>query len=92
MISDRRGVAELPVITNRESLQDKPPVEPGNMLQEASRIKEEAEAQAILKVLQSSRWNRKQAAALLKIEYKTLLYKMKKLSIEERASKISLPV
>ena len=30
-----------------------------------------------------TRWNRKQAAALLKIDYKALLYKMKKLGIED---------
>jgi DNA-binding NtrC family response regulator len=36
--------------------------------------------------LNSTRWNRKQAAALLKIDYKALLYKMKKLSIERQSS------
>ena len=66
-------------------------IEPGSVLQEVSRAKEEAEAEAILRALHSSRWNRKQAAALLRIDYRTLLYKMKKLSVEERASKISLP-
>jgi len=66
-------------------------LDPGNVLQQASRAKQEAEAEAILQALHSSRWNRKQAAALLQVEYKTLLYKMKKLSIEERASKVSLP-
>ncbi len=65
--------------------------EPSSVLQQASRAKQEAEAEAILQALHNSRWNRKQAAALLQIEYKTLLYKMKKLAIEERASKISLP-
>ena len=89
-ISNRKGVLEVPMSTTNESRDTKPLIEPESMLRQASRIKEEAEAEAILKVLQSSRWNRKQAAALLKIEYKTLLYKMKKLSIEERASKISL--
>jgi DNA-binding NtrC family response regulator len=64
--------------------------EPSSVLQQASRAKQEAEAEAILQALHSSRWNRKQAAAMLQIEYKTLLYKMKKLEIEERASKISL--
>ena len=40
-----------------------------------------AEAVAILAALESARWNRKQAAALLKIEYKALLYRMKKLGL-----------
>jgi hypothetical protein len=34
-------------------------------------------------VLNSTRWNRKQAATLLKIDYKALLYKMKKLGLED---------
>jgi DNA-binding NtrC family response regulator len=34
--------------------------------------------------LNSTRWNRKRAAALLKIDYKALLYKMKKLGVEDR--------
>lgn len=40
-----------------------------------------AESEAILNVLNSTRWNRKEAAKLLGIEYKALLYKMKKLGI-----------
>ena len=63
---------------------------PSSVLEEAARTKEEAEAAAILEALRCSRWNRKQAAALLKIDYKALLYKMRKLSIEERASRPSL--
>jgi two-component system response regulator AtoC len=55
---------------------------------EVSRANQDAEARAILDALHRSNWNRKQAAALLNIEYKGLLYKMKKLSIEERASQI----
>ncbi len=67
-------------------LRKKPATEPGSVLHEASRAKVEAEVQAILDALNRSRWNRKQAAALLNIEYKALLYKMKKLSIEDRAT------
>jgi two-component system response regulator AtoC len=64
---------------------------PSSVLEEASRAKQEAEAGAILEALRCSRWNRKQAAALLKIDYKALLYKMKKLSIDERASQAARP-
>jgi len=39
------------------------------------------ETAAILTALESTRWNRKQAAELLKIDYKALLYRMKKLNI-----------
>jgi two-component system response regulator AtoC len=44
-----------------------------------------AETQAILAALNSTRWNRKQAANLLEIDYKALLYKMKKLGIEGKS-------
>jgi DNA-binding NtrC family response regulator len=46
--------------------------------------KQQAETEAILAALNSTRWNRKQAAALLKIDYKALLYKMKKLGVEDK--------
>ena len=65
--------------------------DPASRLEGALLAKEQAEVDAILDALQSTRWNRKQAAARLNIEYKALLYKMKKLSIAERAAKISLP-
>ncbi len=69
---------------------EKAVAEAESVLQQASRAKEMAEAQAILEALHDTRWNRKQAASLLKIDYKALLYKMKKLSIEERAKGIKL--
>jgi len=65
--------------------------DPASRLEGALLAKEQAEVDAILEALQSTRWNRKQAAARLNIEYKALLYKMKKLSIEDRATKLSLP-
>ena len=65
--------------------------DPASRLEGAMLAKEQAEVDAIIDALQSTRWNRKQAAQRLNIEYKALLYKMKKLSIEERATKISLP-
>ena len=52
------------------------------ILARVNRAKEQAETDAILAALNSTRWNRKQAAQLLNIDYKALLYKMKKLSIE----------
>ena len=42
-----------------------------------------AEVEAIVAALSAARWNRKQAAALLKIDYKALLYKIKKLGIRD---------
>ena len=40
--------------------------------------------------LNATRWNRKQAAALLQVDYKALLYKMKKLGVESN-SPVLLP-
>jgi two-component system response regulator AtoC len=59
------------------------------ILEQVTKAKQQAEAEAILAALNSTRWNRKQAAALLKIDYKALLYKMKKLNLEDNV--ISLP-
>jgi two-component system response regulator AtoC len=54
------------------------------ILEQVTKAKQQAETDAILAALNSTRWNRKRAAALLKIDYKALLYKMKKLGIEDR--------
>jgi two-component system, NtrC family, response regulator AtoC len=68
---------------------DDAPVEPAaparvehrSVLMKVARAKEEAEAAAILDVLERTHWNRKRAAQVLNIDYKALLYKMKKLDI-----------
>jgi two-component system response regulator AtoC len=52
------------------------------ILKQVNKAKEQAETDAILVALNSTRWNRKQAAQILNVDYKALLYKMKKLSIE----------
>ena len=81
---------EVPASPDPSKLRKGPEIESGALMKQASLAKEEAEVAAILDALQRSRWNRKQAAAMLNIEYKALLYKMKKMSIEERARKISI--
>ena len=58
-------------------------VESTPILEQVIKAKQQAETEAILAALASTRWNRKQAAALLKIDYKALLYKMKKLGVED---------
>lgn len=52
------------------------------VLEQVVKAKLRAETDVILAALNSTRWNRKRAAAMLKIDYKALLYKMKKLGIE----------
>jgi two-component system response regulator AtoC len=59
-------------------LADNPPV-----LEQVTKAKDQAELDTILATLNSTRWNRKQAAARLKIGYKALLYRMKKLGVED---------
>lgn len=59
-----------------------------SILERVTKAKERAETEAILEVLNATRWNRKEAAALLNIDYKALLYKMKKLSIEDRVASV----
>ena len=56
------------------------------ILEQVTRAKQQAEVSAILNALNSTRWNRKRAASLLKIDYKALLYKMKRLGVEEKAA------
>jgi two-component system response regulator AtoC len=59
------------------------PANAPSVLHEVARAKEEAEIEAILQALNATHWNRKRAARMLNIDYKALLYKMKKLSIGE---------
>jgi two-component system response regulator AtoC len=55
-------------------------------LQKVTEVRQQAEFQAILTTLERARWNRKEAAALLGVDYKALLYKMKKLGIDRKGS------
>ena len=56
------------------------------ILEQVTKAKRQAEVEAIVAALDSTHWNRKRAAMLLKVDYKALLYKMKRLGIEERAN------
>src|ERR1700689_629466 len=61
--------------------------ESGGGLKSLSRnAKDEAEAEAIARGLEETNWNRKQAAALLKISYKALLYKIRQYGIAQSRS------
>jgi two-component system response regulator AtoC len=55
-------------------------------LEKVNEAKRKAETEAILRALDASRWNRKQAARILRIDYKALLYKMRKLEIDQSAN------
>ncbi len=57
----------------------------GNGLKSLVRsVKDEAEIEAISRALAETNWNRKRAAALLKISYKALLYKIRQYEIQPR--------
>src|SRR5262249_22504626 len=80
------AVAAVPVSAPVEASPAVPQNGAGNpvpILEQVTRAKQQAETEAILAALHSTRWNRKQAAVLLKIDYKALLYKMKKLGVED---------
>ncbi|HYA25649.1 MAG TPA: sigma-54 dependent transcriptional regulator [Terriglobales bacterium] len=55
----------------------------GGLKSLARSAKDEAEAEAITKALDETNWNRKQAAVLLKISYKALLYKIRQYGIAQ---------
>jgi len=55
-------------------------------LSDAGRL---AEIDTILMALNRTRWNRKEAATILRVEYKALLYKMKKLGIDHNAGHVT---
>ncbi|HYU46655.1 MAG TPA: sigma-54 dependent transcriptional regulator [Terriglobales bacterium] len=58
----------------------------GGLKSVARSAKDEAEAEAIARALEQTNWNRKQAAALLKISYKALLYKIRQYGIAQGRS------
>jgi transcriptional regulator with PAS, ATPase and Fis domain len=57
--------------------------ESGGLKSVARTAKDEAEAQAITQALEQTNWNRKQAAGILQISYKALLYKIRQYGIAE---------
>ena len=79
-ISRRFQAAERPVPMELPVAEPDPTTP---ILEQVNKANQHAEAEAILAALNSTRWNRKRAAAVLKIDYKALLYKMKKLGLED---------
>jgi len=80
--TNRLACAVVPVAEPVSRPVSAPPLEESPILEQVVKAKQQAETDAILAALNSTRWNRKRAAGLLKIDYKALLYKMKKLGIE----------
>jgi DNA-binding NtrC family response regulator len=88
---EKLAIHELTPKSDGNGAQFAPPppggAEPAGGLKSLARsAKDEAEAEAIAKALEETNWNRKQAAALLKISYKALLYKIRQYGIAEQKS------
>src|SRR5262249_53141479 len=63
---------------------DPPPIDGSTSLKDISRIAaREAERVLILRMLQQTHWNRKEAAQILGISYKALLYKIKDAGLDK---------
>jgi two-component system, NtrC family, response regulator AtoC len=78
--SDGSGAQFDPMLTRTSG---SAPESPGGLKGLARSAKDEAEAEAIAKALDETNWNRKQAAALLQISYKALLYKIRQYGIAQ---------
>ena len=76
--SDGTGAQFVPGAENGDSV--------GGLKSLARSAKDEAEAEAIARALEETNWNRKQAAILLKISYKALLYKIRQYGIAQSKS------
>jgi two-component system response regulator AtoC len=76
----RKAHAPVPPLESTSKMESAPASAP--ILEQVTRAKQQAETEAILAALNTTRWNRKKAATLLKIDYKALLYKMKKLGVD----------
>lgn len=76
-LDDLRGAAQEPQVETA------PPAKPFSLKQAARAASRQAERELILKALERTRWNRKRAARELQISYKTFLYKLKQIGVEE---------
>jgi len=77
------AVAELNAAPE-EAQEVEVPAARGSSLKAAARAaSREAEREMILKVLERTRWNRKRAAQELQISYKSLLYKLKQIGVQD---------
>ncbi len=80
-------VKELEVAGEADSLRPEPSSAPArkgvrDLKSLVRSLKDEAEMEAISKALERTKWNRKQAARILNISYKALLYKIRQYGLE----------
>ena len=81
---ERLAVAELGAAQRETATAVEQPQVRGHSLKAAARAaSREAEREMILKALERTRWNRKRAAQELQISYKSLLYKLKQIGLQD---------
>jgi two-component system response regulator AtoC len=81
---ERLAVAELGAAPREATAPADAPEVRGYSLKAAARAaSREAEREMILKALARTRWNRKRAAQELQISYKSLLYKLKQIGVQD---------
>jgi two-component system, NtrC family, response regulator AtoC len=85
--------APAPLAPQRLAAEGHEPVRESNLktMEQVTKAKQADEAEAILAALNATQWNRRQAAELLRIDYKALLYKLKKPGIREKLAASSNP-
>jgi len=78
-----RELVEMSATRQRTSPREEPPVAREQGLKALVRgLKDEAEMEAIADALEKTRWCRKDAAKMLGISYKALLYKMRQFNLD----------
>ena len=86
LAEDLRGKAARRILVQALPAQSQHVKAAEPILEQVTKAKQQAESDAILAVLDATHWNRTQAAVDLNIKYKALLYKMKKLGIDEEGT------
>jgi transcriptional regulator with PAS, ATPase and Fis domain len=87
-LGPERGPAKIaaekskPRPTAKEPVAPLPEVVSLNLKETGKKAAQEAEREFIHKALKHTRWNRKEAARLLKVSYKALLYKIEKYNLD----------
>jgi two-component system, NtrC family, response regulator AtoC len=83
-----RELVEMSASRPRTSPRNEAPVQREQGLKALVRgLKDEAEMEAIADALEKTRWCRKDAAKMLGISYKALLYKMRQFNLDTRSTR-----
>ncbi|MGH9325497.1 MAG: sigma-54-dependent transcriptional regulator [Terriglobia bacterium] len=81
MLSELESKKDGPALFE-EIVPDTPKERPADLKALVRSLKDEAEGEAISRALDQTKWNRKEAARLLKISYKALLYKIRQYNLD----------